>query len=136
MICDIPGWLWFVGMPAMYMALIFVMMLQKGSARFNFSRLILESTPVMTMGYSSYALYLFQRIVFTFYLPLVYLGTLRGYRYGMDIGDGDPKGGPWFEQLPNLTKFFCVVGLTLVAWQTHKHFQDRFVTWIYTRYMR
>jgi hypothetical protein len=131
---DWQGWNIYVGMPALYMALIFVLMLQKGSARYNLSRLILESRPVTTMGYSSYALYLFQRIVFTFYLPLIYIGTLRGFRYGMDIGDGDPwRGGPWFEQLPNGVKFLAVVGLTLMAWLTQKHFQDRLVTWAYSK---
>ena len=82
------GWMVYVGMPALYMALIFVLMLQKGSAKFNLSRFVLETRPVTTMGYSSYALYLFQRIVFTFWMPLVYIGTWRG-RYGMDIGDGE-----------------------------------------------
>jgi hypothetical protein len=82
------GWMVYVGMPALYMALIFVMMLQKGSARYNWARLVLESRPVTTMGYGSYALYLFQRIVFTFWMPLVYIGTWRG-RYGMDIGNGE-----------------------------------------------
>ena len=64
------------------------------------------------MGYASYPLYLFQRIIFTFYLPLMYIGTLT-HHYDMYIGNEDPwKGGPWFEQLPLLVKMLCVMMLT------------------------
>jgi len=64
------------------------------------------------MGYASYPLYLFQRIIFTFYLPLMYIGTLT-HHYDMYIGNEDPwQGGPWFEQLPLLVKMLCVALLT------------------------
>ena len=65
-----------------------------------------------SMGYASYPLYLFQRIIFTFYLPLVYIGTLT-HHYDMYIGNEDPwRGGPWFEQLPLPVKLLCVAMLT------------------------
>jgi hypothetical protein len=38
--------------------------------------------------------------------------------------------------LPLIAKFFSVMGLTLVAYGTHKYFQDQFITWVYTKWLR
>jgi hypothetical protein len=124
------GWLLFVGVPTLFLALVFVLMLQKGSARLNLSRWVLQWRPLATMGYASYGVYLFQRIVFTFYFPLIYIGSRLGH-YGMDIGNGDPWiGGPWFEQLHNGFKFLSAVFIVLMAWLAHKYVQDMFVPWL------
>jgi hypothetical protein len=118
--------LWFVIVPSAYMLLILVSMLQRGSARCNLSRLFLECTPIRTLGYASYAMYLFQRIAFNCYLPCIYFGIKTGH---FNIRIGDP--GHWFERLPNHDKFLAVVTLTFICFLVHKYFQDRFVTYWY-----
>ena len=118
--------LWYVIVPSAYLLFLFVSMLQKGSARYNFSRLFLESSPVRTLGYTSYAMYLFQRTAFNCYLPCIYFGIKTGT---FNILVGDP--GLWFERLPNLDKFLAVVTLTIICFLVHKYFQDRFVTYWY-----
>jgi hypothetical protein len=133
---ETQGWLWFVGIPTLFLALLLITLFQRGTARRNLTVWLLESTLMTTLGYSSYALYLFQRIVFTFYLPLVYIGTWKGH-YGMDIGNEDPwKGGPWFEQLPLVVKLLWVGVLTGVCWATHRYFQDGWVVGVYTWVVR
>ena len=118
--------LWFVIVPSAYLLLILVCMLQKGSARYNLSRLFLECNPVRTLGYTSYAMYLFQRIVFNSYVPCLYFGFKTGT---FNIIIGDP--GQWFERLPSIDKFLAVVTLTFICFLVHKYFQDRFVTYWY-----
>jgi hypothetical protein len=116
----------FVIVPYAYLILILVSMLQKGSARFNFARFFLECAPLTTLGYTSYAMYLFQRVSFTFYLPYFYFGIKTGH---FDIGEGNPDN--WFENLPNFYKFVAVVTLTLICLIVHKYYQDKFVPYCY-----
>ena len=105
-------------------------MLQTGSARYNYSRLFLESTPITTLGYTSYAMYLFQRIMLTFWLPYFYFGIKEGHFDLERVGINN-----WFETLPNLSKFFAVFFLTLLCYFVHRYFQDVFVTYSYAYIM-
>ena len=120
--------LWFIIVPTAFLILQIVSMLQKGSARYNFSRFFLECTPITTLGYTSYAMYLFQRIAFTFYLPYFYFGIKTGH---FDVRVGDPN--QWFERLSVFDKFLAVVVLTFICFLVHKYFQDKFVTHLYTK---
>ena len=122
--------LWFIIIPTAFLILIIVSMLQKGSARYNFSRFFLECTPITTLGYTSYAMYLFQRIAFTFYLPYLYFGIKTGH---FDVSVGDPN--QWFERLPTVQKFLAVIILTFLCFLVHKYFQDKFVTHWYAKIM-
>ena len=122
--------LWFVIVPSAFIILILVSMLQKGSARYNFSRFFLECSPVTTLGYTSYAMYLFQRAAFCVYLPFIYFGLTTGI-YDLWVGNPDH----WFEHRSDLTKFLAVLFLTFVSYLVHKYFQDRFVTYWYARLM-
>jgi hypothetical protein len=121
---------WFITIPTAFLILIIVSMLQKGSARYNLSRFFLESHPLTTLGYTSYAMYLFQRIAFTFYLPFFYFWLKTG-TFNIDVGDPDR----WFERLPDIDKFLSVGCLTFICYFVHKYFQDRFVTYWYARLM-
>ena len=127
---DVKFITWFITIPTAFLILIIVSMLQKGSARYNLSRFFLESAPLTTLGYTSYAMYLFQRIAFSFYLPYWYFGLTTGT---FDINIGDPD--RWFERLPNIYKAFAVCWLTLICYIVHHHFQDKFVTYWYARLM-
>lgn len=118
----------FIILPSSFLILIVSSMLQKGSARHNLSRLVLESAPLTSLGYASYAIYLFQRIVFNFYLPYIYFGFKNNH---FDTHTGDPDF--WYEYLPTFYKFLSVVFLTLVCGFVHKYFQDRFVIFLYTK---
>lgn len=116
----------FVIVPYAYLVLLLVSMLQKGSARYNFARFFLECAPLTTLGYTSYAMYLFQRVSFTCYLPFLYFGIKTGH---FDISRGNPD--DWFEHLPNFDKFIAVVSLTLICLVVHKYYQDKFVPYCY-----
>ena len=120
--------LWFIIVPTAFLILLIVSMLQKGSARYNFSRFFLECSPITTLGYTSYAMYLFQRIAFTFYLPYFYFGIKTGH---FDVSVGDPD--QWFERLSVFDKFFAVVVLTFICFMVHKYFQDKFVAHLYAK---
>ena len=161
---EMQGWLWFVAIPFLFLAIVTLSMSQQGLDRINptryliliflepflciflepfcgrspdyhylltylltsfptndslSTRFFLESWLMTAMGYASYPLYLFQRIIFTFYLPLLYIGTLT-HHYDMYIGNENPwQGGPWFEQLPLLVKILCVAMLTGKCWKDY-----------------
>jgi hypothetical protein len=72
---------------------------------------------------------------FVFLIDVFFSHPSPGFSPFMLTGD-IWKGGPWFEQLPLIAKFFSVMGLTLVAYGTHKYFQDQFITWVYTKWLR
>ena len=120
----------FVIVPYAYLVLLLVSMLQKGSARYNFSRIFLECTPLTTLGYTSYAMYLFQRVALTCYLPFLYFGIKTGK---FDINMGNP--GDWFEHLPTFDKFLAVVTLTMICLIVHKYYQDKFVPYWYAHFV-
>jgi hypothetical protein len=120
--------LWFIILPTVFIAFWVVQMFQKGSSRYNFSRFFLECNPIATMGYASYAMYLFQRMGFAFYAPYFYFGVIH---HKLDQETGDPN--QWFERLNGGYKVIAVVIFTIICWLVHKYFQDGFVTYWYAR---
>ena len=122
--------LWFIILPTVFLAFFIVNMLQKGSARYNFSRFFLESAPIATMGYASYAMYLFQRIAFTFFAPYFYFGV-KNHQLDMNIGDPNK----WFERLNGGYKLIAVVVFTIICWLVHKYYQDVFITFLYAKFL-
>ena len=122
--------LWFIILPTVFLAFFIVNMLQKGSARYNFSRFFLESAPIATMGYASYAMYLFQRIAFTFFAPYFYFGV-KNHQLDMNIGDPNK----WFERLNGGYKLIAVVVFTIICWLVHKYYQDGFITFLYAKFL-
>ena len=123
--------LWFVILPTVFLAYFIVHLLQVGSARYNFSRFFLECAPIATMGYASYAIYLFQRIAFTFYAPAFYFGV-KGHNLNIKLGN--PKS--WFERLNGGYKVIAVVILTLICWLVHRYYQDGFITYLYAKFLQ
>jgi peptidoglycan/LPS O-acetylase OafA/YrhL len=123
--------LWFVILPTVFLAYFIVHLLQTGSARYNFSRFFLECAPIATMGYASYAIYLFQRIAFTFYAPAFYFGVQN---HNLNIKLGNPNN--WFEKLNGGYKVIAVVVLTIVCWLVHRYYQDGFITYLYAKFLQ
>ena len=122
--------LWFIILPTVFLAFFIVPMLQVGSARYNFSRFFLESAPIGTMGYASYAIYLFQRQAFSFFAPYFYFGVKN---HSLTAARNSYK---WFEYLNGGYKLIAVVILTVICWLVHKYFQDGFITYLYSKFLR
>jgi hypothetical protein len=123
--------LWFIIIPTVFLAFFIVNMLQKGSARYNMSRFFLECAPISTMGYASYAMYLFQRQAFSFYATYFYFGV-KNHRLDRTIGDRKK----WFERLNGGYKLIAVVVLTIICWLVHKYYQDGFITHLYAKFLQ
>ena len=123
--------LWFIILPTVFLAFFVVNMLQIGSARYNLSRFFLESAPISTMGYASYAMYLFQRQAFSFYAPYFYFGVKN---HKLNVMTGDP--GQWFERLNGGYKVIAVVIFTIICWLVHRYYQDGFITLLYSKYLQ
>ena len=132
----------FIFIPSGFIALIFILMLQRGSARFNLSRWFLGIHPVTTMGYASYALYLFQEPAFGFWAPYFYLAAPKGIGITEPIPEGDwypvTKNFKvirvlWFWNEPLGKQFLGVVVLQLICWLIHKYYQDKFVPFVYEK---
>ena len=123
----IAGSIMYIFIPGGFLALMFVLMLQRGTARFNISRWFLSIHPVATMGYASYALYLLQQPAFGFWAPYFYWGypankTLTEYYYA-------PKSWFWYEPLGK--KMGGIIVLQIICWLIHKYYQDKFVPYVY-----
>ena len=123
--------LWFIFLPTVFLAYFIVNMLQKGSARYNFSRFFLECAPISTMGYASYAMYLFQRQAFSFYATYFYFGV-KEHRLNRTTGDRRK----WFERLNGGYKLIAVIILTIICWLVHKYYQDGFITHLYAKFLQ
>lgn len=123
--------LWFVILPTVFLAYFVVHLLQTGSARYNFSRFVLESAPIATMGYASYAIYLFQRVAFSYFAPAFYFGV-KNHTLSISIGSSNK----WFERLNGGYKVIAVTILTLVCWLVHRYYQDGFITFLYAKYLQ
>ena len=122
--------LWFIILPTVFLAFFVVNMFQVGSAKYNFSRFFLESAPIATMGYASYAMYLFQRTAFTFYAPYFYFGVIN---HSLDVQTGNPD--MWYERLNGGLKFASVIIFTIICWLVHRYYQDGFITYLYAKFL-
>ena len=117
----------FIFVPSAFFALIFVLMLQRGSARFNFTRLFLSIHPVSTMGYASYAIYMFQRPAFSHWGPYFVLAPK-----GVSYQKWEYKSN-WFDYLPVGNKMVGITILTIICWLIHKYYQDKFIPFVYEK---
>ena len=123
----IKGPIEFIFIPGGFLALIFVLMLQRGTARFNISRWFLSIHPVATMGYASYALYLLQQPAFGFWAPYFYWAypkkaNILKYYYS-------PNHWFWYEPLGK--QVGGVIILQIICWLIHKYYQDMLVPFVY-----
>ena len=123
----VPSILLFIVVPFLFLLLTGVSIGQRGVERCNLTRLVLESRPFTALGYASYPLYLFQRLVLTGYLPCAYFGIKDGWVFDWRVGNPNN----WFEHLPLLTKATAIFFLAVACWLTQFYYQDKFVTKIY-----
>ena len=128
---DVGSTMWFVILPTVFLAYFIVNYLQKGSARYNLSRFFLECAPISTMGYASYAIYLFQRQAFSFYATYFYFGVKE---HGLNRTTGDRR--KWFERLNGGYKVIAVLVLVIICWLIHRYYQDRFITHLYAKFLQ
>jgi len=85
------GFVAFVCFHWIVVAFIIISMLQVERARFNVIRYILESHVLNVIGYCSYPLYLFQRLIIEYYVTNLYKMSING-----PISD-DFNGRTWFS---------------------------------------
>jgi peptidoglycan/LPS O-acetylase OafA/YrhL len=135
--------IWFIGLPLVTVIYTFIVCLQRGSARHNFSRLFFES-PLMTfIGAASYPVYLLQAVMFEYYAPRLYYTYFKDdpsppFAYSPNLIFGRPNGGQWqgmwwFSNLHWGIKFICFMILVVIGWLIQRIIQDRLVTFLYLK---
>ena len=126
---------WIV-MPQLMILFLIVVTLQRGAAKVNFSRWILESSLLNFIGYLSYPicksvpsridvskllfLDLIQRVVFDFYAPML----------SRDVHEHRK-----FNRSSVVTQAGFLLMLIAFCWLLQKYVQDTFVAWLYSSFI-
>lgn len=112
-----------ITLPMLFLAFLFVSMMQTGVCRNNLSRYLLESEVLGMIGYSSLNLFLFQHIFIEFYSPWMGTGTIW-YKKA--------KNG-WFHKLPIYQRLFWVTLLIVFSYAAQYIVQEKLVLFLYSK---
>jgi peptidoglycan/LPS O-acetylase OafA/YrhL len=93
---------------------------QRGDARMNFSRWMLESELFNFIGYGSYPIYLIQNVFLQYYFTMIF--HIKGY----DYHPTNPGRG-YFQQIPLYDRFIAIIVVILIGWAIQVYLQDYLV---------
>ena len=80
-------WIW---LPLIYLAFMFVILLQRDTECNNFSRYFLETPPLRALGYCSLPIFLFQHVLIEYYAPVIVISLQSGtFDYEGKIPDSE-----------------------------------------------
>ena len=121
----------FAVMPCILVIYLVVSFLQTEGARNNLTRYVFESAPLNALGYIAYPVYLFQRIIMNWYLPLIVLSIqhkkneffLSGYKLDLE----------WFIDLNYGWRVLAIAVFFALCWLLQKFYQDTFMLWLYSK---
>jgi len=99
---------------------------QRGSARYNLTRIFLESELLNFIGYGSYPIYLLQNVFLQYYFTFIF--PVKGYSYHPENPTRD-----YFRAIPLGYRVIAVSTVILLGWVIQKFFQDYLVANTFSR---
>ena len=127
---SLAPFLQFTVLPWILLAYLVIAFLQGDVARNNITRYCFETSLLNYLGYVAYPVYLFQRIVFNWYLPLI-VNSIGSNRNEF-VRNGYQLNTDWYTSINYGWRFMCVSLLTCFCWLIQKYFQDTLMLWLYT----
>lgn len=118
----------FMLIPFVLLVFVVISVHQRGSDRYNLSRLFLESDLMNFLGYCSYPVYLFQNVFLQYYFTFVF--EAQGYSYHPLFPDRK-----YFRPIPLGYRFAAVIMTILFSWIVQKFFQDYLITNLFSKWL-
>lgn len=115
--------------PAIVLVFIMISVQQRGMARYNATRLFLESDAMNFLGYISYPVYLLQNVFLQYYFTFIFKAA--NYRYHPD--DPDRR---YFRAIPLGYRFIAIMMVIAIGWFVQKYVQDYMVANAFARYLQ
>ena len=106
-------------LPLTFLVLIIIGIMQYGNARLNISRFVFANPVMGLLGYCSFGIYLFQRIIIDWYMPEYVFGTPYS-----------------FPSSPLWQRFVIVLGVILFSWLVQRFVVDTLSVFLYKRMMK
>ena len=125
----------YVGVPYLTILLILSLMFQTNETRYSLSRYFFESSLIRVIGYASYPIYLFQQVLLSFYLRLIYDAAI-GVPVVTDPSYGAWNTNAWFGNLPGWWKPIGLLIVLSFGWIVQKYFQDGLIARLWSYYRR
>jgi len=106
-------------LPLTFLVLIIIGIMQYGNARLNISRFVFANPVMGLLGYCSFGIYLFQRIIIDWYMPEYIFGNPYSF-----------PGSPLWQ------RFVIVLGVILFSWLVQFYVVDTLSVFLYKRMMK
>lgn len=112
-------------LPCLFSLFVLISVHQRGSSRYNFSRLFLESDVMNFLGYTSYTVYVLQDIFLKFYFTFI---SHHKYSY-----HPSHPSRSYFKALPLKMRAGYMILFILISWVVQAAYQDYLVANLFSK---
>ena len=126
----LSNFLQFTVLPWILLVYLVIAFLQGDEARKNVTRYCFESSMLNYLGYIAYPMYLFQRIIVNWYLPLI-VNSIGSNRNEF-VRNAYKLNTEWFTSINYGWRILVLAILSGFCWLIQKYYQDTMMLWLYS----